>query len=70
MKWRIAILLIWLQVFYFLVYKLDPYFNSKEYYQKFSEIENAKLNNEMYNFNNYQFYDMQSQDDSKKPKKK
>jgi hypothetical protein len=54
--------------------KLDPYFNSKEYFQKFSEMENAKFNNEtlMYNYNPHPFYDMnaQTQKDGKKLKKK
>ncbi len=63
---------------------LDPYFNSKEYYQKFSELENSKHSNEQSGYMSnmgsmpgmpiamgygaYPFYDMPR--DSKKAKKK
>ena len=54
---------------------LDPYFNSKEYYQKCNEIENAKFNTPdpmVYNFNPYSYYDSANSSayDSKKSYKK
>ena len=37
--------------------KIDPYFNSKEYYQKFSEMESNKNNELMYNYQQFVYVD-------------
>jgi hypothetical protein len=68
MKWTIEISSTWLQVSIVL---LDPFFNSKEYYQKFSEMENSKLPQDpsyMYSFNPF-FYDPSVFKDPKKKNK-
>jgi hypothetical protein len=50
---------------------LDPYFNSKEYYQKFSEIENTKFNPEPYGYGiNPYIYPIDTSQKDKKGRKK
>lgn len=50
---------------------LDPYYNSKEYYQKFSEVETPKMPNDQLMFSYpYPYFDVNQKENKKSSKRK